>query len=193
MVFSLIGTFGIFLLSYKLSEIFLPYAEQITGGPIKEFVEKILDASIGGTFSNLTEIETVLGSSWIVKVFEKLNLFENITFEGELTAGQIFAPSISMWATKILVFVVIYLCISLLFRLLRLFFNKLSRCGGLNLTNRLLGAILGLLKALLISAMIYFLLIFLSSIILNKEFSIFVENAKVSKFLFSWIVDIVFK
>lgn len=183
-VFSLIGTFAIAILAWKLTE--LPFFENILGNIFINPIENVLNGLLPGQFENLLQLETALSQSKLGILFNVLfsKLLTSITFDGKMTAGQLLAPSLNSLATKLLTFVILFFGMALILKILRIFLNKMINLCGFSVGNRILGGLIGLVKGFLIFGIVYLILMTLASFLLNETLLEFVKSGPVSNFIY---------
>ena len=186
MLFSLVGVFFVAIISWKLSEVFLPTVQSFAGGAIFDAVRNLLDGIFPGNFANLAEFQASLSLSSIGALFSVFmgKLLENITFDGSLSAGQILAPTLSKILISVLTFLLIFLILEILLKILRFFLNKIIKSCGLSMGNRILGGVVGLLKGALVFGLVFALFSILANVLMNEGLLEFVKSGEVSNFLY---------
>lgn len=187
MLFSIVGTFGILVISFQLSKMLLPQAEGIFGENLTVALSNFFDKIIGGEFSSVDELAGQLANSKILSFFIS-KILGDVTFDGTLSAGQILAPSASVIVLKVCTFVVIFVGLYLILKILRIFTSKLIKKCGLSFQNRIFGGFVGLLKGLVIFGVVFFVLSALSDLLLSEGLSNFVNGGAVSGFIYNNII-----
>ncbi len=187
MLFSIVGTVGILVISFQLSKVFLPQIEGIFGKNLTVALTDFFDKTIDGKFSSVEELAKQLSNSNILGFFIA-KFLQDITFDGELSAGQILAPSASVIVLKVCTFVGIFVFLYLVLKILRIFTSKLIKKCGLSFQNRILGGFVGLVKGMMIFGIVFVVLSALSSLLLNETLSNFVNGGTVSNFIYNNII-----
>ncbi len=192
MLFSLFGVVFVILLAWKLSDFCQPYFQNwfnFTNG-----LSNVLDQFLPGKFANIFELEQAVTQSHFGIIFAPIftKLFLNITFEGNLTAGQILARPLNSLCLKLMAFVVLFVTFVILLKLLRFLFNRIVKFCGLGVCNRIFGSLVGLCKGIVIFGVCYFVMLTLSNFFLNETLLTFVKSGQVSNFVYENIVDFLF-
>lgn len=191
MVFSLVGAFLIGLVSWKLTELFLPVVSSFLQEPLQEFISNVLNSVIDGEFCDILEFEkAILNSKYSMFIIIK-KLLGDLSFDGCLTAGQIMAPSLSFFATKVILFVVLFFVLNFLFKLIRLLINKVVKVCGLSFGNRLLGGLVGVLKGVCVFVGVYFLLVVVSNVVLSESLNNFMRSGVIAKSLYELVLNFI--
>ena len=185
MLFAMIGIVAVAIFSWQLTKLALPYAQENFGNFFVGLIQGRIDKIIPGQFSNMADLVQAIGNS-------KLSLFGaflltfagDITIDGNISAGQILAPSISNLIIKILVFVIIFLVLYVLLKILRFLIDKIIKKCGLSLGNRLLGTVFGLVKGLFLFGILYFVLSTIANLFMLEGLLSFVKNGVFSNFIY---------
>ena len=187
MLFSLVGAFFVAIISWKLTQFFLPSAQNFAGGAVFDTLRNLFDGILPGTFSNLEEFQAALSISKVGVLFSLFatRLLGNITFDGSLTAGQILAPTLSKILISLFTFLLIFLLLEIFLKFLRAFLNKIIKKCGLSMGNRILGGIVGLLKGALVFGIVFAALSISANVLLNEGLLQFVKSGTVSNFLYT--------
>jgi len=193
MLFSFIGMFFVVVLAWKLSDVAIPFLQNLVGEKIFLFVKNLLDDEIAGSFSNLGDLQTAVANSKLslfgVFLFKLLG---DLSFDGQMSAGQILAPSITEILFRVFSFVLLFIILYIVIKFFQLLLNKIIKKMGLGFSNRVLGGVLGLLKGLVLFAVIFFILSSLANLFLSETLLSFVNNGVVSKMLYdNFILKIV--
>lgn len=193
MIFSLVGTFFIVVLAWKLSGVCSVYAENLFGSGINNLLKKSLDSMIGGSFSTMAELESALGQTNFGTIFGFVisKLLGDISFEGSLTAGQILSPSLSALTIKVITFVVIFLLFSIVLKILKALLNKLVKLFDWNFGNKIFGGLVGLFKGVLIFGIFYVVLSLFANFTFNEGLLLFVKSGQVSNFIYENFIKII--
>ena len=194
-LFSLLGTFFVFAISYQFCAVFSQIIENlpIVQGNLTNFISNTLDTFIPGQFSSMAELESAFSKSSISNLFLLVftKLTKDITFEGVLSAGQILAPTLCKFLVRIIAFFILFVSVSLIIKLLKFLINKFIKVCGLSFVNRLLGGILGLLKGLFLFAVLYAVLLSFANFLPNVQLLQFVQQGEVSQFIYNKILAII--
>ncbi|MDE6583126.1 MAG: CvpA family protein [Clostridia bacterium] len=192
MLFSLFGVVFIFVLAWKLSDFCLPYFKNWFD--FSSGLSNVLDQFLPGQFANIFELEQAVSQSHFGVIFAPIfsKLFLDITFDGNLTAGQILAKPLNSLCIKLLAFVALFVTFVILLKLLRFLFNRIVKFCGLGFCNRIFGSLVGLCKGIVFFGICYFVLLTLSNLFLNETLLTFVKSGQVSNFVYENIVDFLF-
>ncbi len=190
MIFSLLGVFFVAIVSWKLAEVFLPTVQNYAGGAVFETIKKLIDGIVPGKFSSLSEFQSALSLSSIGAIFSVFvtKLFENITFDGALSAGQILAPTLSNILTRLLTFLLIFIILEVFLKILRFLLNKIIKKCGFSIGNRILGGLVGLLKGVFVFGIVFAVLSILANVLLNDGLLEFVKSGSISNFLYNNLI-----
>lgn len=191
-LFSLIGTFAIFVVAWK----FCPYLGDVLQGVggLNEFLTNTLSQTLNGmfsgTFSNMQELQTAIMQTKYGALFSVLLklLSSNISFEGELTAGQILSPTLSTIIFNVVAFMTIFIGLMIVLKLLRFFLNKIVKLCGFSVGNKFLGGVLGLIKGLIVFSVFYLGIVAVANFTLNEGLLSFIKNGSVSNFLYENVI-----
>lgn len=188
---SLISVFVVAVVAWKLMEVCLPYVQTVVQEPVSNFISKLLDGAISGEFSTLEEFENAIANSGLSVFMIIKSLLGDIYFEGTLTAGQILSPSISLFATKIITFVILFFMLSLVVRIAKILLRKIVKVCGLSFGDRLLGGVIGVLKGLVLFLILFSILTAVANVILNESFNSFLQGGQISNFVYNWIMQFI--
>ncbi|MGN1201598.1 MAG: CvpA family protein [Candidatus Caccovivens sp.] len=188
-VFSLLSTFLIAIISWRVCPIVAEWLSSIIAHPINSVLNDILNNLVPGTFSDVSQFQAQILQGNVVFAFILNLVLSNITFEGELTAGQILGPTLSNLFIKVLSFVVLFVLLLLIVRILRMFVNKLVKICGLNGVNRFFGGFVGLVKGLLYFVIFYMVFCAFANFTLNENMLNFVSNGSVSQAFYNWFIE----
>ena len=112
-------------------------------------------------------------------------VLKNITFEGDMSFGEIVAPSLTLIFLKVVLFILLFILLSAVFKLIDFILRKCISFAGFGRINRLAGFFLGLLKGFVISMLVFVLLTALSSLNISERLTSFVESGLVSSYLYN--------
>ena len=187
MLFSLFRVALLLLLCYYLSE---QLANSLVGGAlwqhIYEFLKGIFDDVLPGEFQNMSEVLFSVGflSNAVLRVVLQ-TVLKNITFEGDMSFGEIVAPSLTLIFLKIVLFILLFILLSAIFKLIDFILRKCISFAGFGRINRLAGFFLGLLKGFVISMLVFVVLTALSSLNISERLTSFVESGLISSYLYN--------
>lgn len=187
MLFSLFRVALLLLLCYYLSE---QLANSLVGGAlwqhVYEFLKGIFDDVLPGEFQNMSEVLYSVGflSNAVLRVVLQ-TVLKNITFEGDMSFGEIVAPSLTLIFLKVVLFILLFILLSAIFKLIDFILRKCISFAGFGRINRLAGFFLGLLKGFVISMLVFVVLTALSSLNISERLTSFVESGLVSSYLYN--------
>ena len=187
MLFSLFRVALLLLLCYYLSE---QLANSLVGGAlwqhIYEFLKGIFDDVLPGEFQNMSEVLYSVGllSNAVLRVILQ-TVLKNITFEGDMSFGEIVAPSLTLIFLKVVLFILLFILLSAVFKLIDFILRKCISFAGFGRINCLAGFFLGLLKGFVISMLVFVVLTALSSLNISEGLTSFVESGLVSSYLYN--------
>ena len=187
MLFSLFRVALLLLLCYYLSE---QLANSLVGGAlwqhVYEFLKGIFDDVLPGEFQNMSKVLYSVGllSNAVLRVVLQ-TVLKNITFEGDMSFGEIVAPSLTLIFLKIVLFILLFILLSAVFKLIDFILRKCISFAGFGRINRLAGFFLGLLKGFVISMLVFVVLTALSSLNISERLTSFVESGLVSSYLYN--------
>lgn len=189
MLFSMLGIFFIAVVSWQICPLILGKVQEFAYGGLEGFVRKMIDEQLAGEFSDMNSFVQAISQSRL-SVFGVLlfKLLGDLSFDGNLTAGQILAPSITNLVLKVLTFVAVFVVLFSLLRLAQMFLTKLIKKCGLSVGNRLLGGVVGVVKGLLVFGVLYFVLSLLSNILMSEWLLAFVQSGRISAFLYDNLI-----
>ncbi len=190
---SLITVFVVAVAAWKLVDVCLPYIQNVVQQPISNFICELLDGAIAGEFSSMEEFESAIANSKFSVFLIIKSLVGEIYFEGALTAGQILSPSLGLIATKVIVFVVLFFMLSLVVRIVKVLLKKIIMVCGLSVSDRVLGGVLGIAKGLIIFLILFSIMTAISNVILNEGLNNFLQGGQISKVVYNWLMEIIFK
>lgn len=189
MLLSLIGTFFIFVVAWKISPICSEWVQNVGGLQEKtfDFISKNINSMFPGEFSSISEFESAVIQTKYGFLFSTIIKFllTDITFDGSLSAGQILAPSMTNLVFRVLTFIFVFLFLMILLKFVRFLFNKIIKTCGLGLGNRWLGGFVGLFKGLVVFSIFYIVFSGLANFLMNESMLNFIESGQISSFLYS--------
>lgn len=187
MLFSLFRVALLLLLCYYLSE---QLANSLVGGAlwqhVYEFLKGIFDDVLPDEFQNMSEVLFSVGflSNAVLRVVLQ-TVLKNITFEGDMSFGEIVAPSLTLIFLKVVLFILLFILLSAVFKLIDFILRKCISFAGFGRINCLAGFFLGLLKGFVISMLVFVVLTALSSLNISEGLTSFVESGLVSSYLYN--------
>lgn len=186
MAFSLIGTFAVIYIAWKLTPNFVGYVQNWFGDNLFSTLQKTFDNMISGEFSSASEFQTALLQTNIGKIFGLFlsSFFENITFDGTMTAGQILAPTLCELILKVVTFLVLFIFLICVLKFLSFLLNKLIKIFGFQHGNKILGGLFGTIKGILVFGVIYMVMVSIANFTLNVSLQSFVQSGIVCNFLY---------
>lgn len=182
-IFSLLSTVLIFSISIKFCQQLGQILQNANLFDFEGVVSKVLNSISTQTFSSVDEVSGALNSNVILSVFLK-KLLSNITFDGEMTLAQIFAPTLNALIFKILAFVLIYFVSVVIFKFFGVILSKMLKKLKLGVSNKLWGGVVGLLKGMIVFSIVYAVVLNIGNILLNENIIAFCNKGVISKFLY---------
>ena len=190
MVFSLVGTFAMFVIAWKLTAFFSSYPQSWFGDGIYGMLKSGIDEIVSGEFTSMEDFRTALMQTRYGSLFGLFltNLIGDVSFDGSLTAGQILAPSLSELLIKVVTFLIVFLILMILFKILKFLLNKTIKMLGFQSGNKILGGLVGAIKGLILFGIVYVVLVAISNFTLNEGLLSFVQRGAVSQFLYDNLI-----
>ena len=186
MFFSLFGTVTVAVLAWKFSDSLYTYTENFVGKEIFDFLRESLDGMLQGSFSSIEEFQMVIARTKYGTIFSFLisKLIKNITFEGELTTGQILAPFLKSYLIKIINFIVLFLALIIILKIIKLVVVKIVNIADLQTGNKIFGGVLGLAKGIIIFFVFFGVMSILANSLMNEGLLNFVKSGVVSNYIY---------
>ncbi len=188
-VFSLVSTFLIAIVAWKACPYVSEWLAKLVGNAINSNLSNILNNLVPGTFSDVSQLQSQISQEHFVFALILSKILTNISFEGNLSAGQILSPTLTDLILKVLSFVIVFVVLLVVVKILRVLTDKLINLLGLAGTNRLLGGAVGLCKGLLFFIIFYMILCAFANFTLNENLLNFISNGVISKNLYNWFVE----
>ena len=184
---SLVSTIVSIYISIWITDMVSVYVVDLVGENILEMISKCVDRVVGGSFSSIGELKEAISQCGLpfIRIINKI--LDAISFEGELSASQILASSITNVLIKIFCFIIAFFVVNLVFNFIKVLGGKLINCCGLGVANKLIGGIVGSIKGLIVFLLLFAILIEIADLLMNKTFQNFLNDAVVSK----WVYDCV--
>lgn len=185
-LFALIGTFVVAVLSWKLASVLSGTVYDLIGENLYAILKTNIDGLIGGEFTSLESFKMSIMETKYAIIFELVlsKLLQDVSFEGTMTAGEILAPSLCELLIKVISFVVIFVILLLLFKIFNVLLNKMVNFLGFENGNKILGGMLGAIKGVLLFAVFYVVVVAISNFTLNESLLSFVQSGQISKYLY---------
>ena len=102
-----------------------------------------------------------------------------------MSFGEIVAPSLTLIFLKVVLFILLFILLSAIFKLIDFILRKCISFAGFGRIDRLAGFFLGLLKGFVISMLVFVVLTALSSLNISERLTSFVESGLVSSYLYN--------
>lgn len=145
--------------------------------PISIVVSETINILLPGTFSNVQDIfqkTNEISLPMFRGLFQKL--LQNISFEGELSAGQIFGQSITDLVLKTISIVLAITIFLIIFKIIKKIIKNILKKLKIKTKNQFFGTVLGFLEGLFIFSIINLILISLGNFLLNPQILQFAES-----------------
>lgn len=182
--FSLISTILVVCVAYKFCEALSQVLQNVVGLNFEGLISNILDKISTQKFGSVEEVQSFLGQQAFIGSL-LLKILGNVAVDGELSLAQIFSPTINQLLFKTLAFVLLYVFGVILAKIVLSLLNKLLRKIKLGGVNRWLGAVVGMVKGMLIFAIIYVVVLNIGNLFLNENIINFCQNGAVSTFIYN--------
>lgn len=194
MIFSLVGTFILIVLAWELTDFLSEFVYNLFGDNLYMILKRNIDGLITGEFSSLESFQAYVMQTKYGIIFDLFlsRLIKDITFEGNLTSGDILAPSLCELIIKIITFLLIFLVLLLFFKILNFLLNKVIKVLGFQRGNKILGGVIGVVKGIIIFGVLYVVMVAIANFSLNESLLNFVETGQVSSFLYeNFVIKII--
>ena len=194
MLFSLLGLFFVAFVAWQLANIVYPFVESFAGKAVFNTLTTFLNGAVPGTFSSVAQLQSALAQTKIGLIFSLFlsKLLPELVIDGNLSAGQILAPTLTAVFLEVLSFIVLFLLLSVVLKLLRLIIEKFIKKCGLSFGNRILGGVIGIAKGLLIFSLVFIILTITSNLLMNQWLLRFVQSGKLSHFIYQTFAQKIF-
>lgn len=186
-VFSLFFTILNVYLAYKFSSIFADFLQNIQFLNFQQSITNVIDSVIGGRFNDIDELISTVGQSEFVFKNLLINLLSNISFEGDMSAGEVLAPIINLLVLRLLAFIILFLVFGITIGIIKTILYRMFDLFKMKTANHFLGGIVGLVKGILIFSIFYILLLSLANFTLNTKLLDFCFSGKIVNFIYSKI------
>ena len=190
MIFSLVGVFVAIFIAWQLCDWVQPVFQNMFGNALQNTISQILNGAISGQFSDIAQLQLAVSQSKYAFLFNILlfKLLGNLTIEGQMSAGQVLAPTLTTLIVKMISFSLLFFGCYVLLKLVFMIINIFVKKCGMKMGNRLLGGGIGLLKGVLIFGVIYFILTAFANLLLNEALLNFVQKGVVSNWLYDNLI-----
>ncbi len=178
-----------YLLSNQMAEGLWSFCD--VGNSIKGGIETLLNKNVSGFFSNSSQILQALNKVEALKPFVGFfkNKIEGVYFEGEMSFGEIFAPGISLLVVKVLAFFVVFIASFFIFKIvIRILTNFFCKNRLIKFGDRILGAVIGAAKALILFFLCYYVLLQISVATMNASLVRFLQESGVVKSMYEFFM-----
>jgi len=163
------------------------------GNVIKSGIKDSINSVVGGKFSSTEELLFFLMSTNYGKYFGVIlkMLMKNIYFEGELTAGEIVAPTLSHLLARVVAFILLAIGFSLVLKLIEFIVKKIVKLIGWK-GDKMLGGVLGLVKGVVVFGVLFIVLSAIANFTLSEKLLSFVNSGIISKQIYNkFIIKII--
>lgn len=194
MLFSLLGTFVAVCVAYFVCGSLGASVEKFLGASINASLTQILNGAVPGTFTELSALQAAVSQSKYAMIFNLIlsRVIGNLTINGQMSAGQILAPTLTNLIVKVLTFAVVFVCVFILLKIVAKIINKLLKRLGMGFGNRILGGVLGAVKGLVLFGILFFVLSSAANLFLSAPLLKFVQSGAVSNWLYSNVIKLMF-
>lgn len=190
MAFSMVGIIFVGIVAWQVKDYFAVILNKIGGDIVFNFLKNKIDLSVAGTFSDISQLkDAVANSNFNIFGIFLFKLLTDLTVDGEMTAGQILAPSITNLLIKILAFVLVFVVLYLFLKILKLVLSKIIKKCGLSFADRILGLLFGLIKGSLLFGVLYLVLTSFANLTLNEGLLNFVQKGVVSSYVYNHFIS----
>lgn len=192
-VISVISFSVVLILSFKFCGKVAEAFDGMIGNVIQGGIKNGINGVVEGKFSSTEELLFYLMSTKYGKYFGVIlkTLLKNVTFEGELSAGEIISPTLSRLLVHVVAFIVLAIGFSIAFKLIELILQKIVKLTGWK-GDRLLGGVMGLAKGLVVFAVVFAILSAIANFTLSEKLLSFVRSGIISKQIYNrFIIKII--
>jgi len=179
------------ILSEPVAEYF--YTQFFHDGVISKLNELFPSGSVAGQYDAAIESAVSQLPSTIVGIAKQFNLYPDwstLNISGELTVNdieQLYLKGIFIGVLAVISIILLYLLFSLFLRIICYFINRIitnkDKHKIINSTNKILGAVFGLIKGIIPAGAIAMLLNLLSGWMNSSSFTQVVSNSKICGFI----------
>lgn len=184
-VFSFIGTCTVAIVAWKLSEWGAGLFQSQFGNGVTQFISDAIDKKIFGSFSSVKALQLAISQQMGMVGVLLFKILGSIQFDGELSAGQILAPTISNLLFRIVAFLILFIGMLIILKIVKKLLNKLIKLCGFGVGNRVLGGVVGLAQGVILSGIVFVCLSTLANVLMNEGLLNFVNSGAVSCFLYT--------
>lgn len=184
--FTFVGIFLAIVIAWKFTNVVSDYMKNLIGDGVANFLKNILDSLSDEKFSNMEDVKIFISNqnygNIFVFIFDKL--LDSISFEGKLTIGEIFAPSLTSLFTKITTFAMLFVLICLVVNVVIRILSKFNKNFCFQSGNKILGGLMGLFKGLVLFSIFYIIISLLSNVLLNENLLNFATSGRISNYIY---------
>lgn len=186
MFFTVIGVFLASVVAWKFTNMVSEYMKNIIGNSIANVLKNTLNSLSSEKFSNMSDVKIFISNQNYGNIFVFIfgKLLDSISFEGNLTLGEIFAPSLTKIFIKITTFVVLFISVCLIVNIAIRLFSKFSNVFCFQKGDKILGGVIGGVEGLILFSIFYIVLSLLSNIFLNETLLNFVTSGRISNYIY---------
>ena len=190
-LFSFVGSWVILLVAYFLCGRFANLLQNTSlfEKTIPTFIEKSINSVISGEFSNVEELKTAAVASEGGRIFIVLIMLftKNLQIDGQMTAGKILSPSITVALSKIFTFLIIFVALSIFLAFAKRILEKFIKLPSVRVQNRVLGGVLGIVQGLFVFLIFYGVFTGVGGLIFSKKLISISKNGVLSSKLYKFV------
>ena len=184
-LFSILSTVFIFVLSYKLCQPFGEFFEGLQIFDFQNFITNVLNGFFDQNFSSAEQLATAINSSsFFFKLFLS-TIVKNISFDGQLSAGEVLSPIINSLFFKVVAFLMIYVGAKTILVFIKTIALKAMKKTKLVVGNRILGGAFGVIQGLAVFIVFYVIMLACANAFLNEKLLQFCQSGAVSNFIYN--------
>lgn len=190
MLFSFIGFFIAVFVAWKMTPVFIHYTENYIGNAIFSSLSNFLNDIFPGNFTSMEDLSLSISQSKYGFIFSYIfeKLFKNLTFEGNLTAGQILSPTLTQLLLSVITFAILCVALLIMVKIFVLIANFAITKSHFQTGNRILGGLVGCMQGVILFGVGYIVLVSISNFTLNLSLQNFLEQGIISKFLYDNLI-----
>lgn len=182
--FSLATTFFVAYVSYQFADELANFLINETGwfGKIQDGISLTLNSMFPGQFVSMQNFQNSLSSSKYAVVFAVLLklLAVDISFDGELSAGQIFAPSLTYLLAVVVCFMLLFVTMRIILKVLCIGLNRFVNLSGMSHINRIMGLVSGAVLGLIVFGIFYSIFVAIANFSFNQALIEFAKSGNFS-------------
>ena len=146
--------------------------------------ENMFNDAIPGNFQNIEDLLSAVALSNSVFIAIIRLVSKNISIDGNLTAGQILAPSFAKLTYNILLFIIVFIALFIIVKFINILLTFIFKKMGVGVANRFIGLLLGVFKGFIVTTFIYIILTTFASLNLSSWLLEFVQKGVISNYLY---------